>query len=193
MISNTHLSELQAGIRHHWPETHIIYSKGLIKGSGTFNTFCVALILQVSRNTAASPGRRCYLCAHSLNSSKGNISKSLLYFWISITMADRWLLARLFTYKLQQSFFYCCHDLVGKHFIITQLSLPLVKFHCWKVTFVIIWERWLGKRSDWRTCLSWTLSSIQHLKITKHRQSKTNQKHPHITWQWIIIIYVSRS
>lgn len=102
-------------------------------------------------------------------------------------MADRWLLARLFTYKLWQSFFYCCHDLVGKHFVIMQLSLPLVKFHCWKVTFVIVWER-----CDWRTCLSWTLSSIQHFKITKHRQSKTNQKHPHITWQWIIIIYTSK-
>lgn len=63
MISNTRLSELQAGIRHHWPETHIIYTEGLMKGSGTFNTFRVAPILQVSRNTAASPGRRCYLCS----------------------------------------------------------------------------------------------------------------------------------
>lgn len=66
MTSNTHSSELQAGIRQYWPETHIIYIEGLIKGSGTFNTFCVAPIhstLQVSRNTVASPGRRCYLCS----------------------------------------------------------------------------------------------------------------------------------
>lgn len=45
MKSNTHLSELQAGIRHYRPETHITYTEGLIKVSGTFDTFCVAPML----------------------------------------------------------------------------------------------------------------------------------------------------
>lgn len=73
MNSNTHLSELQDGIRLYWPDTHFIYNEGLIKGSGTFSTFCVAQILsthQVSRNTPASPGKRCYLVLTVLRAAK---------------------------------------------------------------------------------------------------------------------------
>lgn len=78
MNSNTCLSELQADIKHYWPENHIIYIEGLIKGSGTFNTFCVAQFfphckfLKIQLPTQEGDAT----CAHSLESSKGNISKS---------------------------------------------------------------------------------------------------------------------
>lgn len=61
MNSNTHFSELQAGIRHYWPETHIVYTEGLIKGSGTFHTSCRALTLPIPQVSRSQPRKEMLL------------------------------------------------------------------------------------------------------------------------------------